>query len=91
MGDPVKVIDPTDGQLTRIAEDIKLATISSPGSQLESARGTLWGAVNGVSWFCDHERGRSADTRLVSAWFGDSASLKVKAMSVALEMAVAGA
>jgi phage/plasmid-like protein (TIGR03299 family) len=81
------VIDPKTAELTKLAEDIKQATISSPGSDLVTAKGTLWGAVNGVTYFTDHMRGRTQDTRLTSAWFGDSDLLKRSAMNVALEMA----
>lgn len=35
----------------------------------------------------DHELGRSADTRMTSAWFGNNANRKVKALDLALEMA----
>lgn len=89
MNDPDAVTDPKTHQLTRLAQDIQSATVSSPGSFLRSAKGTLWGAVNGVTYFADHQRGRSADSRLASAWFGESESLKTRAMEVALEMAVA--
>jgi phage/plasmid-like protein (TIGR03299 family) len=74
-------------QLTRMASDIYDATVLSPGAQLESAKGTLWGAVNGVTYYADHQRGRTQDNRLASAWFGDSDILKRTAVNVALEMA----
>jgi hypothetical protein len=35
----------------------------------------------------DHKVGRSADTRMMSAWFGGNAKRKVDALDVALEMA----
>lgn len=82
-----KVLDTKSAALTRVAADIQEATISSPGAELESAKGTLWGAVNGVSYYTDHMRGRTQDTRLASAWFGDSDLLKRSAVNVALEMA----
>jgi phage/plasmid-like protein (TIGR03299 family) len=82
-----EVLNPKTAELTRTAEDIRLATLTSPGSNLKSAKGTLWGAVNGVSYWTDHERGRTADSRLASAWFGDSDLLKRSAVNVALEMA----
>lgn len=44
---------------------------------------TLWGAANGVSYWTDHVRGRSADTRLNSAWFGPSDQLKRDAFALA--------
>lgn len=81
------VIDPKTAQLSKAAQDIQEATICSPGANMESAKGTLWGAVNGVSYYTDHMRGRTQDTRLASAWFGDSDLLKRSAVNVALEMA----
>jgi phage/plasmid-like protein (TIGR03299 family) len=81
------VISPKDSQLTKVAQDIKDDTILSPGANLKSAKGTLWGAVNGVTYYADHRRGRTADTRMMSAWFGDSNILKNSAVNVALEMA----
>jgi phage/plasmid-like protein (TIGR03299 family) len=87
MGGEENVIDSKTAQLSRMAQDIQDATVLSPGAQLESAKGTLWGAVNGVTYFADHMRGRTQDTRLVSAWFGDSDLLKRTAVNTALEMA----
>lgn len=54
------------------------------GSDLESARGTAWGLVNAATQYVDHAKGRVADTRLNSAWFGDGAVLKQKAWQEAL-------
>lgn len=77
-----------DGKLTRTAIALEDATITSPGASLPSARGTLWGAVNGVTYWADHaRRAQSQDSRLSSAWFGQSASLKQRALAVALQMA----
>ena len=45
---------------------------------------TLWGAFNGVTYVIDHIKGRSADTRMNSAWFGAGATLKEKAWQKAL-------
>lgn len=87
LGSKDAVVDPQTHSLTRLAADIKSATLSSPGASLATARGTLWGVVNGVSYFTDHQRGRSQDSRLASAWFGVSSDLKQSAMEVALEMA----
>jgi phage/plasmid-like protein (TIGR03299 family) len=58
------------------------------GSQLESANGTAWGLVNGVTEFVDvHRRARSQDYRLDSAWFGQGAQIKQKAFVAALALA----
>jgi phage/plasmid-like protein (TIGR03299 family) len=34
------------------------------------SKGTAWGLLNAVTQMVDHEMGRSADTRIDSAWFG---------------------
>jgi phage/plasmid-like protein (TIGR03299 family) len=47
---------------------------------------TVWDAYNGVTEWIDYHRGRSAATRLESAWFGDGANLRQKAHEVALAM-----
>lgn len=55
--------------------------------QLGGNDGSMWSAVNGVTYWCDHERGRSVDTRIASAWFGASNETKQRAMQVALNYA----
>ena len=57
------------------------------GSSLESSRGTAFGLLNAVTEFVDHERrARSTDYRLDSAWFGQGATIKQKALDQALLM-----
>ncbi len=66
MGDGL--LDPKTADLSKTATAIQDATISSPGSALATARGTLWGAVNGVTWFADHAaKSRSDSNRMFSA------------------------
>lgn len=58
------------------------------GSELASASGTAWGLLNAVTEFVDHERrARSQEYRLDSAWFGQGAALKQRALDYALQMA----
>jgi phage/plasmid-like protein (TIGR03299 family) len=57
------------------------------GNDLPSIRGTYWTAFNGVSEWLTHHRGRSADTRLNSLWFGEGATTNRHALDVALGMA----
>jgi Domain of unknown function (DUF932) len=54
------------------------------GSDLKSADGTAWGLVNSVTEYLDHIKGRSNDARLTSAWFGDGAVMKQRAMNEAV-------
>lgn len=57
------------------------------GAELEAAKGTAWGLLNAVTEFCDHERrAKSADHRLDSAWFGQGANLKQRALDHALAL-----
>ncbi len=58
------------------------------GSTLESAQGTAWGLLNAVTEYVDHERrARSSEYRMDSAWFGQGAILKQRALKAALMLA----
>jgi len=60
---------------------------TSPGSDMDSARGTAWGLLNGVTNYVDHKaRNRSTDARLSSAWFGKGDELKADAFAKVREM-----
>lgn len=55
------------------------------GAELASSKGTALGLLNAMTEFVDHERrARSVDHRLESAWFGQGANLKQKALDQAL-------
>ena len=58
------------------------------GAELASAKGSAWGLLNAVTEFVDHERrARSQEYRLDSAWFGQGAALKQRALDQALQLA----
>jgi phage/plasmid-like protein (TIGR03299 family) len=61
---------------------------SGPGAKLPSAKDTMWGALNAVTYLADHGR-RSKDngTRFDSASFGSGAAMKKKAFNEALRIA----
>jgi phage/plasmid-like protein (TIGR03299 family) len=60
---------------------------SSPGSNLPTAKDTLWGAVNAVTYSVDHNaNARSDETRLDNAWFGQGRAMKAQAFNVAQEV-----
>lgn len=60
------------------------------GSNLASADGTAWGLLNAVTEFADHhQRSRSSDNRLDSAWFGAGALLKNEAWDAVLDLIAA--
>ena len=52
---------------------------SAPGQQLLTAKETLWGMLNAVTYYVDHVRAGTAADRLDSAWFGSGNILKEKA------------
>lgn len=58
------------------------------GAELSAASGTAWGLLSAVTEFVDHEkRARSREYRLDSAWFGQGANLKQRALDYALQLA----
>lgn len=63
------------------------ALINAPGQQIDTTRGTWWGAVNAVTYVVDHQLGRTRDNGLTSAWFGQAALMKRKALHLALKAA----
>jgi len=57
------------------------------GAELEAAKGTAWGLLNAVTEYVDHERrARSPEYRMDSAWFGQGALLKQRALDTALQL-----
>lgn len=58
------------------------------GAMLPAARGTAWGLLNAVTQYVDHERrARSTEYRIDSAWFGQGAAIKQRALETALAYA----
>lgn len=86
FGDPDKELnEQTKANTMRRVWD---SVAKSPGSNLRSAHSTAWGLVNGVSHYFDHARPtRTRDARLDSAWFGEGASAKVRAVETILKLA----
>jgi phage/plasmid-like protein (TIGR03299 family) len=81
--EPIQV----EEKLTRVGKAVLEAMMTSPGNELASRKDTLWGAVNGITYYADHQRGRTQDNRLANTWFGTSETLKNTAMIVAAQMA----
>ncbi len=87
MGDPDLPFhsQPNSKALNRVFD---LFAGAGKGSSLASANDTAWGLVNAVTQYVDHERrSRSDDNRLDSAWFGQGASIKQRALEQALVLA----
>ncbi len=84
----VDAVDTSKGpEDSRLGKQIIDSILTSPGSHLPSRMDTLWGAVNGVTHYVDHERGRTTDSTLNQAWFGQGAQMKADAVRVAYDMA----
>ena len=81
----VKVTKAAD--LTTTAKAAMAVLETQPGANFGA--GSWWQAFNSVTYLTDHEMGRSADTRMESAWFGINQSRKIKAAHKAVEYATA--
>lgn len=80
--DPDEMSTVKQNQASRVVELLD----TQKGLELVPAvQGTAWQAYNAVTEYLTHEHGRSEDTRLNSQWFGSSASMNRKALSMALE------
>ena len=73
--------------LSRTAKTAFDVVQTQPGANF--AEGSWWQALNAVTYTTDHLLGRSADTRMQSAWFGSNQTKKVNAVNLAVEMAEA--
>lgn len=71
--------------LSRTAEQVIEIIETQPGA--EFAQGTFWQLFNSVTYATDHLLGRRPDSRLESAWFGQNATKKQKALELAVSMA----
>jgi phage/plasmid-like protein (TIGR03299 family) len=49
--------------------------------------GTLWGGFNAITEYATHERGRTADSRVNSNWFGSGGDLVQRALATAVAYA----
>ena len=57
------------------------------GAEMQAAKDTAWGLLCAVTEFVDHEKqARSQDNRLDSAWFGQGAVIKQRALDHALQL-----
>jgi len=62
----------------------------NPGHDMESTRGSLWGAFNTVTWQADHQplKNRGASFNIASNLLGEGTGgkLKAKAQKLALDL-----
>jgi len=83
-----QVLDLEGGPTSKAMQQVTaLYSGAGMGSLLPGARGTAWGLLNAVTEFVDHQRrARNQDYRLDSAWFGQGAQLKAKALDTAMQL-----
>ena len=82
-GKEVKVIE----DLTKNAKAAMDVLETQPGA--EFGQGSWWQALNSVTYLTDHQMGRSADSSMQSAWFGQNKDRKLVAVNKAVEYATA--
>ena len=85
----IRVIINGIGFVTTVKGVFDLYKGRGKGSTLPTAQDTLWGLLNAVTEHVDHYQGRSNDTRIRSAWFGQGENLKLKAKDTLLTMLAA--
>ena len=85
-GSKGKTVESFD-DLTKNAKAAHGVLHTQPGAT--SCEGSFWQAFNSVTYMTDHLMGRSAESRLNSAWFGQNQTRKVKALQKAVEFAEA--
>ena len=73
--------------ISRQAEEAVAVLHTQPGARF--AEGSWWQAFNTITYLTDHKLGRSGDTRLTSAWYGQNRIKKEKALDLAIEYAEA--
>ena len=81
---------PLVDEFNRTAEQVHDAIALSPGADLKSAKGTWWGALNGVTYVMDHTKRESERVKggaLYSSWLGPNAAKKRQALNLATEYA----
>lgn len=78
--------DPEDKETAKTLVK-KVTPLFEAGTGSEFARGTMWNAFNAVTEFVTHVRGRSADARVDSQWFGPGAGTLDHALTTALQLA----
>lgn len=52
------------------------------GAEQDASKNTAWGALNAVTQFIDHVKGRNQSSRLMDAWFSTGGKFKEKALDL---------
>ena len=84
-----QIPDTGDDAGKRILPRVEALAHNGKGAGILGVRGTAWGAVNAISEFVQHYRGKDSEQRFNSATFGEGRAVVTRAMDRALSM-VAG-
>ena len=72
----------------QVIQRLGAALKNAPGSDLASARGTLWGAVNAVTYDIDHNGvGRTDESKFIASQWGKGADIKQRMYDAACKLA----
>jgi len=75
----------------RMLPKFREALAHAPGAQMDTSRGTMWGALNAVTYTIDHDTGkRDRGVALKNAWFGHLSNVKRRAVDLAVQYAKKG-
>lgn len=76
-----KIIEP------RMLGKLRMALEQGPGAQLGTAAHTWWGALNAVTFVVDHQLGSNPSAVMRTAWLGQKAGMKRRAVELAVARA----
>lgn len=75
-----------DGEVIRKSKGyssiMNLFTGAQLGAEQDASKNTAWGALNAVTQFIDHVKGRNQSSRLMDAWFSTGGKFKERALEL---------
>jgi len=88
----IKLLQPTVGEIDgdQIRKSKAYTSIlalfngAQIGGDQDASFGSAWGAVNAVTQYIDHSKGRNQSARLMDSWYGVGGKFKERAMELAL-------
>lgn len=90
----VKDVEKASGRVKAQLEALASAYVAGPGADSPAAAGTVWGALNAVTFYVDHlgasrdsYKDGTATARFASAKFGTGAATKERALQLAMQLA----
>lgn len=78
-----------EDSIDKLMEKIEPLFVGGRGNNMPGVAGTMWAMLNSITEYQTWDRGRSADTRLNSLWFGANKKTNERAFDIAMQMAKA--